>query len=32
VYWNGSHVPAEEQVELRKLAEEIIQGDEEVGE
>jgi exonuclease SbcD len=30
VYWNGSHVPAEEQVELKKLAEEIIQEGEEV--
>ena len=25
VYWTGSHVPAEDQAELRKLAEEIIQ-------
>jgi exonuclease SbcD len=24
VYWNGSHVPQEEQVELKKLAEQII--------
>jgi exonuclease SbcD len=24
VYWNGSHVPTEEQVELKKLVEEII--------
>lgn len=27
VYWNGSHVPESEQEELKKLAQEVIQGD-----
>jgi len=27
MYWNGNHIPADEQVELKKLAQEVIEGD-----